>query len=409
MNNLLKEVDCLIAEHSYMKALEIIIKEIKSGKDIDNFKLWQKKSNIDYHLGKYDDCIYSSTKAIELNCNNRWIYARKGLALFKLDKYNDAKFYLEKAIKQGLNHSEVLFCYGLCCHRLDMIDISRKFLKKAVDLNRDILFRDWNIDKPQHSVKSILKNRLYQWIELKNPKFSRIVSLLGKDSVKGYIKDKKLLYPKTLMIRSNVSDLKMSDLPDRFVVKPEKGYGSHGVLVVEHGIELFNLIKLPYRLGDFIEKNVLRYSTDNSNEIIFEELIQDVDYVSNPYLKIPRDFKVFAAGGKVFWITVCNRNAREGLRSLVEYNAQWERLPRMSTALLHGVTEPKPKFFEDLIRQAEMISEDFPYVMRLDFYISDRGVMFGEFTPNPNAGYNLTEIGEKVLQQLFFIYPDSYE
>lgn len=83
-------------------------------------------------------------------------------------------------------------------------------------------------------------------------------------------------------------------------------------------------------------------------------------------------------------------------------------MDRFDKYYLEGVSEAKPKFFENLIEIAESVSRDFPYVMRLDFYISTKGVVFGEFTPNPGNGNDFTEFGERCMQQLFFIYPDVF-
>lgn len=406
MNN----IKSLIHSQKYREALQLINDKIQKQNQVPlPPEFWQVKANVEYFLGDYTASLHSAELAIKLQVQDPWIYARKGLSLFHLQNYEQSKIYLDKSIRQGIQHSEILFFYGLCCHRLGFIEDSKISLKKAIELNRNLIFKDWGIASKDTSVKSILKDRLHQWLVIKNPKFSNIVELLNKDKAKHYIQKKGFLSPKTLLITSDVKDLRLSHFPNRIVIKPEDGHGAQGVLVIDNGIDLFNLIKIPHQLGKFLNDKVLKYSHLGSERVIFEELIEDVDYENNPYLKIPRDFKVFAADGKVFWIGVYNRNAREGLRSLVEYDLAWNRLPTMSTALIQGATENKPKFFDDLIRQAEEISRDFPYVMRLDFYISNKGVVFGEFTPNPNAGFNLTELGERVLQQLFFIYPDIYD
>lgn len=397
-------IDDLIAQTRYSEALKIVNEALLS--DSKNNALLMRQANLNFFLGNFQTALKSINEAIENGHSTSWAYARKGLILYELSFFKDAIIWLQKAISLGLSYYEVFFAYAMSLYQLKEYTKSREYFQKSLEMNPNVIFRDWGIESP--SVRQILQIRLQKWLKKKDPNYAELVSLLNKETCKHYTLSKGIYSPKTYCITSSFHGLKLSDFSSRVVIKPEDGYDSKGVFVIENGIDLFTLKKIPDDLSLFLENEVARYCIAHNKRVIIEELINDVDFKDDPYLKIPRDFKVFAAGGEVFFIAVYNRNAKKGLRSLVEYTANWQRAPRMTTSYLPGVIEKKPKFFDEMIDLAKSISKEFPSVLRLDFYLSEKGPVFGEFTPNPSGGYNLTEVGERTLQQLFFVYPDKY-
>lgn len=398
------EVNELIKKNQYHEALRLVDRKLSIEKD--NGDLLLSKANILYFTRDFENALIAVNHAINFGKKTPWTYARKGLILCKLGKFLEAVNYLKMALEMNLVHYEVYYSLATALKELERIEESKIFYKKALELNSNVIFRDWKIESDL--VRDILKRRLQKWLREKDPKYKDIVTLLNKQACKVYTQNKNIYSPETYRATANFKDVYLSQFPSRVVIKPEDGADSNGVYVIENGIDLFTLEKIPNRLDNFLKEKVSAHSFTKDKRVLIEELIDDVDFKHNPYLKIPRDFKVFVAGGQVFYIGVYNRNARKELRSVVEYSVDWKRIPRMSTSYLPGCTEKKPKFFKEMISLAKEISREFPYVMRLDFYLSDKGPVFGEFTPNPSAGFNLTEVGERTLQQLFFVYPDEY-
>ena len=55
---------------------------------------------------------------------------------------------------------------------------------------------------------------------------------------------------------------------------------------------------------------------------------------------------------------------------------------------------------------AERIASHINCFLRIDFYLTPSGPVFGEFTTYPNGG-NMTPYGQTVLSQLMELFPDK--
>ena len=116
--------------------------------------------------------------------------------------------------------------------------------------------------------------------------------------------------------------------------------------------------------------------------ILVEEALIDIDPRFRP---IPRDFKVFAQGGRAFAVRVIDRNAKGGLRGQHTVTRDWRALPRSMPGPLQRMGA-KPAGFDEMIRITERLSKEVPVLLRWDFYLTVRGPVFGEMTAHPNAG-----------------------
>lgn len=107
---------------------------------------------------------------------------------------------------------------------------------------------------------------------------------------------------------------------------------------------------------------------------------------------LPRDYKVLVLNGRAEHVSVSLDRATRP--RLVLFDRDWRYLPVHLTAYLGGppkVVEPearppRPERLEDLLRAAEALAEDLPFV-RVDFYLVGGEVYFGELTFSPGAGF----------------------
>lgn len=363
-----------------------------------------KKANALYFSGKYKDTIDICNTALSLDIKKPWIYARKGLSHAKLEEWNDAEKFLKIAIDKFVRHPEILFQYARSIVASNE-NQALVFFKDALLANSKYIFYDWGLDDTKF-LKKMLNVRLFEFYKSNNPKYSSLKKLLIKNDMNIYMKNKGFLVPDVYLELVIGDQLLLSNLPSRFVLKPVDGFNSNGVFVIEKGVDLFRREKIPENIGQYLVRKLGEKYL--GKVMIVEELINDVDLDTDPYLKIPRDFKVFVANGKAYWVNVYNRNARRGLRSMTSYDPDWRKISEMTQSYLPGALEKKPKYFDEMIRQAEIISQEFPIFMRLDFYISSKGPVFGEFTPFPGDFINSTEFGLRTMTQMAKIYPDNY-
>ena len=100
-----------------------------------------------------------------------------------------------------------------------------------------------------------------------------------------------------------------------------------------------------------------------------------------------KDYKLMCFNGKVKCIFVClNRNSPNGLNIDI-YDTNWNLMPfGRPNAPNSGTRIPKPKNFDKMIKFAEKLSKNIPFV-RVDFYEVNGRLYFGELTFYPGAGF----------------------
>ena len=169
-----------------------------------------------------------------------------------------------------------------------------------------------------------------------------------------------------------------------FVIKTITGYGSHTVYPFMNGVNQFDET---VSLDDVLEKVKGRLC-------LVEEFLKnsDGDY------SIPHDYKVFCFDG-VPELILLKRYQNSSYRQKY-YTISWTPLKDVRMAPTDTVV-PKPDELEEMLRLARKLGKYFKNnVVRLDFYITDRGVIFGEFTPHPFGGVGYTPFGKRYLNKL---------
>lgn len=206
-----------------------------------------------------------------------------------------------------------------------------------------------------------------------------------KYRIREYIKDKKCdellvnLYGKY----DSAKDIDFDNLPEKFVLKPNHGYGNVIIVKDKSQINKEDIIKQLQEAIDTpwgyetAEPHYLRIKPC----IIAEELLE----VNKSYGLV--DYKVWCFNGKPYYIfTGSNRNVvtHEVIFNL--FDLDWNRLDNyMSSKYRNNVYVPKPVHLDEILRYAEVLSEPFP-IVRVDFYEVSGKVYIGELTFTSNMG-----------------------
>ena len=197
----------------------------------------------------------------------------------------------------------------------------------------------------------------------------------------------------------------LSTLPPRFVVKPSTAHSCKGVILFDRGRDL--MARSPVSLAELpgIARDIqVKHDLPPHNSWIIEELITDVD---ERYL-VPRDFKIFVAGGSSFLMYVTNRNGPHAKWTSSYYTRQWKRIPdRMNSALESGPDFARPEQLAALLATSDALAMELGVFLRIDFYLTAQGPVLGEFTPFPNHGLGNTKLGERVFSQMWSLFPDA--
>jgi hypothetical protein len=262
-------------------------------------------------------------------------------------------------------------------------------------------YHPWATDKKK--LRRRLKVRMQQW--RRAPTSSRLqflANLTDKSTMREFISSRNIPLPHQYFETSLVDEIDFASLPDRFVVKPANASSSRAVMLFADGVELFSNDRVPREaVANYVSSNIKQVAVDERRKILVEELVEDCD----PTCLIPRDFKIYTAGGRVHVIQVIDRNGGKPYTQSF-YSREWERLPELQRTYVPGVTYPAPSHLSRLVYYAEQISQELEVFYRLDFYISPSGPVFGEFTSHPFGGRKFSPEGQELCLRLMAQHPD---
>ena len=240
--------------------------------------------------------------------------------------------------------------------------------------------RKLNLKNPQRFTEKLQWYKLYY----RNPLMKQCVN---KYEVREYVKSKGLenILVELYAHYDKTEDIDWDKLPDSFVIKTQHGGGGLNVIVCPE--------KNKISKETVISK--LSFSNDNvpssgggrewaywgiKTGVIVEELLVNSD---SPEAGV-NDYKIFCYNGAPKYIIVDVDRYIGHKRNF--YDVNWKNLNVTSDCPAADKEVPKPGNFEEMLRIASVLSEDFPYV-RVDLYNIDGKIYFGELTFYPWSGY----------------------
>ncbi|WP_317323849.1 ATP-grasp fold amidoligase family protein [Leyella lascolaii] len=248
---------------------------------------------------------------------------------------------------------------------------------------RDFHYRlDWNNPKDL--------NEKIQWLIL-NSDTSEWSRLADKVAVRDYVKEKGLghmLIP-LLGVWNDARKIDFDNLPDKFVLKCNHDSASVKIIDKSVGFDKKKIIE------DFNNKLRVKFGylscEPHYNRIppmIMAEEYLPIDGAG--ISKTPIDYKIWCFNGKPYIVWVAyNRDNVHGHVEVEQYDLKWNYHHEWGRFTNHyrdgGGKVPCPKFFDDMLNAAKLLSEGFPEV-RVDFYDVSGKAYFGEMTFTSDCG-----------------------
>lgn len=263
--------------------------------------------------------------------------------------------------------------------------------------------------------KQRMADRLARWYKSaaphRNPERQKrrlyVAGLANKSEMHRYAHDMGIPLPQAYAEEADVDRLDFTALPERIAVKPNNSADCDCVMLFTDGVEVFSGKEVPQdQRATFVRETFAkgRFITPRTT-ILVEEFVRDHD----PAYAIPRDYKVYVAGGRAYVILVVDRNHPRGQWTQSFYSRDWTPMGDIfQTSLPQGPVTPPPPRLSELLALAERIAADIGCFMRLDFYISPERVIFGEFAPYPDAGGDYTPFADRMLCTLMDAFPDEF-
>lgn len=264
-------------------------------------------------------------------------------------------------------------------HKLDKVIGDEAYIKRwyskkfgyDLDLNNPVTF-----------------NEKIQWLKL-NDRNNLYTKLVDKYEVKGFVKEKigeGYIIP-TIGIYKNFSEIDFSVLPKRFVIKCTHDSGSV--------VKCLDKQKLNHdKLQDYFLKKMMDSEYLPGREwsykgvkprIIVEELIEEKGTL--------KDYKVHCFNGEPLFLQVIgDRDLEKHTAKQIIYDFAWKLQPWSFGDYPRYAEElPRPTKLDELYHICKVLCKGMKYV-RLDFYILEEGIKFGEFTFYPlNGAYTRNE------------------
>ena len=224
-------------------------------------------------------------------------------------------------------------------------------------------------------------NEKLQWLKLYNrkPEYSTMVD---KHSAKEYVAERMgtdCIIP-TLGVWDCFEDIDFDTLPEKFVLKCT--HDSGGVVVCKDKNKLNrrkakSILEKSLKCNFYLRHREWPYKNVKPR-IIAEQFLEDMDELV--------EYKMFCFDGKVKMILVCKGQAHSGGRTNDYCDVNLQRLPFTSLNPNSAGELKVPDELPQLISFAETLSKGIPQ-LRVDTYLADGKIYFGELTFFHNSGF----------------------
>lgn len=201
------------------------------------------------------------------------------------------------------------------------------------------------------------------------------------------------------------AEVPLERLPADFVIRPVRGMARHGVCAVTGGRDVMRCC--PASAAD-LRAHLRRLPRPNRGlPVLVEEFVRTPEGAC----ELPLEVKCFTFADVVGAIKVIERGdspQSEG-RSRY-YTPDWQPIDdRIDFHYPQGEVRPPPADVETMLSLASRMGAAIGTFMRVDFFLTDRGWVFNEFSSTPFGGQKgFTPVGDRLFGSLWDAHmPDS--
>jgi hypothetical protein len=223
-------------------------------------------------------------------------------------------------------------------------------------------------------------------------------TLANKWNAREFARRHGCLVPELYWYGRGVWRIPFGRLPPHYVVRSVYGTSTKGTYAMAEGIELFS--GKATSSADLRAHLIATRGFVSRVPLLIEEFLRGED---GEY-RLPVDYKCHMFGDVVGVIERVERLGRktEDVR-LSYYTADWEPMPHPIRTDRWGRSDPvpPPRCLGEIVAAARRLGVAYGTFVRVDLYATDRGCVFGEFTPTPTAGNGYTAFADEYLGALW--------
>ncbi|MBO7464724.1 MAG: hypothetical protein J6T56_02600 [Bacteroidales bacterium] len=191
-----------------------------------------------------------------------------------------------------------------------------------------------------------------------------------------------------IAVYDSPEDIVWDSLPECFALKLNIGCGSN--LIVRSKSEVSREYAVS-KAKEWFKENYWLNNAELQYKGVTPRILVE-EYIGDPSTgKPPMDYKFYCMNGICQYILVClDRGEKTGRRNhSVKYffmDRNWNLTLFTPEALQYkDISIKKPAVLDKAVEEAEKLAKDFPFV-RVDFYIEEDRIIFGELTFTPAGG-----------------------
>lgn len=230
-------------------------------------------------------------------------------------------------------------------------------------------------------------NEKLQWLKLydRKPEYSIYVD---KYEVRKHIAKtigKQYLIPLVGGVYKSVEEIPWDELPDKFVMKCTHGSGSNIICKNKKQLDINNAKQ---KLNKWMKKNWYWFGREWPYKNVKPRIMVEKYMVDESGIEL-KDYKIFCFNGEPKLIQV-------GFERYIEYKKNFYDTGWNLLDVQHNYSNDletcieKPSEFRKMLKLAKILSEDISF-LRVDFYLINNEVFFGELTFFPASGFGRFE------------------
>lgn len=287
-------------------------------------------------------------------------------------------------INRDIEKQVVQTCRGVECIANCIEELSR--LAEPLDDEKVIraIYEGHMRCKPDLEHPKNLNEKL-NWLKLhdRKPLYTRMVDKLEAKEMVAEKLGREFVIP-TYGVWDSFDEIDFDSLPRQFVLKCTHDSGSAVVIEDKNNMDreaVKKKLEACLKLNFFCQAREWPYK-NVKRRIIAEK------YIDTLGKKDSIEYKITCFNGKADFITICTGIAHDAYekRTNDSYDLDFHHMPWYASYKNSTKKLEQPKQWQDLIAFAELFAKDIPY-LRVDCYLIDDRIVFGEFTFYTWAGW----------------------
>lgn len=242
-------------------------------------------------------------------------------------------------------------------------------------------------------------NEKLQWLKLYNRK-DEYTTLVDKYAVKSYVGKiigEEYIIP-TLGVWDSFDEIDFDKLPNQFVLKCT--HDSGGLVICKDKSSL-DYAKAKKKINKCLNTNFYYLSREwpyknVKPRIIAEQYMEEE--INGEKTGELKDYKLYCFNGKEKFMMVAYDRFSSEKTKVIYYDRDYKKIDLSCWGHEIGTGDiEKPEKYETMVSLAEKLSKDIPQV-RIDFYVVNNNIYFGEITLYDGGGFDLIEPYEMDLK-----------